>query len=139
MYSETIKNKFCKFSPTNFTDFMLITVGTEAEPLRNCVWKRNVSTELESGGEEYRILQRYSRQRARSVVVIVVIMIMAIIITLYKMAGYSNSIRTQATSKLTSPTAVQFVQQYRIKYVCRGFVQAQAWRRSAVPLVLPNV
>ena len=50
-----------------------------------------------------------ARQKARSVVVIVVIMIMMIIRTLNTLAGYSNSLRTQATSKLTSPSAVQFM------------------------------
>jgi hypothetical protein len=53
--------------------------------------------------------------------------------------SYSNSLRTQATSKLTSTSAVQFVKGYRLNYVCHGFVQAQTWRRSEVRLVLPNV
>jgi hypothetical protein len=72
-------------------------------------------------------------------VVIVVIMIRFIVTTLNTLAGHSNSLRTQVTSKLTSPSAVQFVQEYRLQYVCRGFVQAQAWRWSAVRLVLPKV
>ena len=79
------------------------------------------------------------KQRARIFVVIVVSMIMMIITTLNTLAGHCNSLRTQATSKLLSPSAVQFVQGYRLQYVCRGFVQAQAWRRSAVRLVLLNV
>ena len=86
-----------------------------------------------------RISQRDGRQRTRCVVVIVVIMIVMIIITLNTLGSYSNSLRTQATRKLKSPSAVQFVQGYRLEYVCSGFVQAQAWRWSAVPLVLPNV
>jgi hypothetical protein len=54
-------------------------------------------------------------------------------------SSFGNSIRTQATSKLTSPSPVQFVQGYRLKYVCRGFVQAQTCWRSEVRLVLTNV
>jgi len=72
------------------------------------------------------------------VVIMIMIMIIIIITILNTLAGYSNSLRTQATSKLTSPSAVQFVQGYRLQYVCCGFVQAQAWRWSAVRLVLPN-
>jgi hypothetical protein len=59
---------------------------------------------------------------------IVVIMIMMISKTLNTLASYSNSQRTQATSKLTSPSAVQFAQRYRLEHVCCGFVQAQDWR-----------
>ena len=83
-----------------------------------------------------RISQRDRRKRARSVVVI---MIMMIFTTFDTLVGYSNSLQTQATSKRTSPSAVQFVQGNRLQYVCRGFVQAQALRWSAVRLVLPNV
>jgi hypothetical protein len=83
--------------------------------------------------------QRDIRQRGGLVVVIVVIMILIINKTLKTLAGYSNSLRNQATSKLTSLSAVLFVQGYRLEYVCCGFVQAQAWRWSAVRLVLPNV
>ena len=54
-------------------------------------------------------------------------------------ACYSNILRTQDTSKLTPPSAVQFVQGYRLEYVCCGFVQAHAWRWTAVRLVRPNV
>jgi hypothetical protein len=73
------------------------------------------------------------------VVVIVAIMILIINKTLNTLVGYSNSLRTQATRKLTSPSAVQFVQGYALDHVCCGFVQAHAWRWSAVRLVLPNV
>jgi hypothetical protein len=59
------------------------------------------------GGSQKRISQRDGRQRDRLVVVIVVIMIM--ITTLNTLAGYSNNIRTQVTSKLTSPSAFQFM------------------------------
>jgi hypothetical protein len=75
-------------------------------------------------GMAERVSQRYRRQRARSVVVIMIMMITTIFDTL---VGHSNSLLTQATSKLTSPSAVQFVQGYRLEYVCRGFVQAHAW------------
>jgi len=57
------------------------------------------------------------------VVVIVVIMITMIIVTLNTLDAYCKSLRNQATSKLTSPSTVQFVQGYRLQYVCRGFVQ----------------
>jgi uncharacterized membrane protein len=50
------------------------------------------------------------------VVVIVVIMIMMIITTLNSLAEYSNRLRTQATSKLTSPSAVWLMQGYRLEY-----------------------
>jgi len=75
-----------------------------------------------------RISQRDGTQRTRSVVVIVVIVNMITITALNTMGSYSNSLRTQATRKLTPPSAVQFVQGYRLEYVCCGFVQAQAWR-----------
>ena len=45
----------------------------------------------------------------------VVIMNVMINTTLNTLAGYSNSLRTQATSKLTSPSAVHFVQGYRLE------------------------
>jgi membrane protease YdiL (CAAX protease family) len=83
--------------------------------------------------------QRDIRQRGGLLVVIVVIMILMIKKTIKTLAGYSNSLRTQATRKLTSPSAVQLVQGYPLEYVCRGFVQTQAWRWSAVRLVLPNI
>jgi len=51
------------------------------------------------------------------VVVFVVIMIIIISTVLNTMADYSDSLRTQATSKLTSSSAVQFVQGYRLEYV----------------------
>jgi len=35
--------------------------------------------------------------------------------TLNKLAHYNNSLLTQATRKLTSPSAVQFVQGYRLE------------------------
>jgi len=86
-----------------------------------------------------RIPQRDGRQRAVYLVMIVVIMNTMIITTLNTPAGYSNTLRSQATSKLTSPSAVQFMQGYRLEYVSYGFVQAQTWRWSAVRLVRPNV
>jgi len=49
------------------------------------------------------------------VVVIVVIMFMMIIMTFNTLAAYSNILRTQATSKLTSTSAVQFMQGYRLE------------------------
>jgi len=48
-----------------------------------------------------RISQRDGRQRDRSVVVIVVIVIMITITLLNTLFHYNNSLRTQATRKLT--------------------------------------
>jgi hypothetical protein len=62
-----------------------------------------------------RISQRDGRPRARSVVVIVVIMIVITITALYTLGSYSKSLLTQATRKLTSPSAIQFVQGYRLE------------------------
>jgi uncharacterized membrane protein YciS (DUF1049 family) len=73
-----------------------------------------------------RISQRDGRQRERSVVVIVVIVIMITITALNTLFHYNNRLRTQATRKLTPPSAVQFVQGYRLEYVFCGFAQAQA-------------
>jgi len=86
----------------------------------------------DEGESHKRKSQRDGRQSARFVVVIMVIFITMIIMTLNTLARYSNNLRTQATSKLTSPSAVQFVKGYQLDYVCYGFVQAQAWRWSAV-------
>jgi hypothetical protein len=63
-----------------------------------------------------RISQRDGRQRDPFTVVIVVITIMVIIVSLQTLAGYSSSLRTQATCKLTSLPAVQFVQGYHLEY-----------------------
>ena len=73
------------------------------------------------------------------IVVIVMIMIMMFIMISNTQGNYNNSLRTQATSKLTSPSAVQFVQGYRLEYVCCGFGQAQTGWWSAVRLVRPNI
>jgi hypothetical protein len=49
--------------------------------------------------------------------VVVIVMIMVIITTLNTLAGYNNGLRTQAANKLTSTSAVQFVQGYRLENV----------------------
>jgi hypothetical protein len=46
----------------------------------------------------------------------VVVIIMVITKTLNPLAGYRNRLRTQDTRKITSPSAVQFVQGYRLEY-----------------------
>jgi hypothetical protein len=79
--------------------------------------------------------QTHRRQRVGTVLMILAIMIITIIVTVNPLASYSKSLRNQATSKLTSLSAVHFVQGYRLEYVCYGFVQAQGWRWSAVRLV----
>jgi hypothetical protein len=68
------------------------------------------------GESQTRISHRDDRQRDPYMVVIMVIIMMMIIVSLYTLAGDSNNLRTQATSKLTSPSAVQFVQGYRLEY-----------------------
>jgi hypothetical protein len=83
-----------------------------------------------------RIPQRDGRQRAGYLVMIVVIMNTMIIMTLNTLAGYSNTLLTQAIRKLTSPSALQLVQAYQLEYVCCGFVQSHACRCSASQLVL---
>jgi len=75
--------------------------------------KRDISTGLATE-EKGRDNLPKRRQTTRSVVVIIITMN---ITTLNTLAGHSNSLRTQATSKLTSPSAVQFVQGYRLEYV----------------------
>jgi hypothetical protein len=100
-----LKIKF-KFFPTKFTDCKLITACKEVQSFGNYL-EKEYQYRFRNTSERQTGIPQNGRQRARFVEVIMITMI---ITTLNTMAGNSNSLRAQATSKLTSPSAVQFVQ-----------------------------